>query len=113
MKIGNHLGKIMAILMVLMIACILGATGLSGCRSETPEPTAKEIKEVGTFVKSINVPTSFNENVKSNVETTKGSFTVIGSVSGIKGDEVVIKKIRSSWHLSVGSSDVKFRVLGM
>ena len=40
---------------------------------------------VGEVVKISPIPTSWNDNVKTGVETTKGTFIVLGSVSAMKG----------------------------
>ena len=72
---------------------ILISLGLMGCPGKEPKKIEySETKEVGTFVSTVTIATSFNEYIKSTVTTTDGTFTVYGHVSGFKGDPVVVKK---------------------
>jgi len=72
------------------IIFILFALGCCGCESKAFTDEVVTNREAGEIVKITLVPTSFNESIKSNVETTEGSFIVVGSMSAFKGAKVSI-----------------------
>ena len=57
---------------------------LVGCQ------TVEEVGRVdaGTVVSASVVPTSFNESIKTTVDTTLGTFLVYGTFSAMKGSKV-------------------------
>ena len=97
-----------AIVITFFVIC-LAVLHIVGYESK-PEPQPVFIKDVGTFIEYEEIPTTLNDAVKSKVKTSGGSFTVVGSISGFKGDKVVIKSIGGIWYLYIGEN-VEFWVL--
>ena len=51
---------------------------------------------VGVFESSIYLSTSILEPIMSRIQTSKGSFVVVGNVSGIKGSPVTLRGLSDS-----------------
>lgn len=70
---------------MIVLVVILIIIMSSGCNKKS---TTWE--SVGTFISCDVIPTSFNEAIKSRVETTEGVFIIKGVMSGRKGEIVYI-----------------------
>lgn len=75
---------------VLIAACLV----LIACKNDASNVTSKV--DAGTVIRAANVTTSFNEAVKTNVETTEGAFTVLGSFSALKGTQIWLVQFNNS-----------------
>ena len=69
----------------IVIFALIFVSIVSGCDKKTTI-----WKSVGTFVSCDVIPTSFNECIKSRIETTEGVFIIKGIMSGRKGEVVYI-----------------------
>jgi len=63
---------------------------LTGCNNELVST-----KCAGEIIRISPVSTSWNEQIKTGIETTKGTFIVVGSVSAMKGAKVTIQTYSS------------------
>ncbi len=95
---------------LIFCGIVLMSLFVFGC-SDSPhaEPS---YKDAGVFVSGDAVPTSFNESIKSIVKTDMGTFTVIGHVSGFKGDKVQLKITHRRTYLIINDGELH-QVLGM
>lgn len=82
-------------IIILMILCFC----MSGCEKDN-----FIFRDVGKFVSIAPIPTTFNERTKSIVITTKGSFTIQGHASEVKGDKVCVgtKESTGKRYLFIG-----------
>lgn len=69
----------------MRVIIILAFVSLIGCESEL---ISKE--DAGEIINITSVPTSFNESIKTGVETTNGTFIVRGTISAMKGSAVTV-----------------------
>ena len=83
---------------------------ITGC---TPEETLINKVGAGKLISSKEITTSFNDIVRSNVVTTKGSFSVRGLVSGINNSEVTIQTYDSGSYLCITGNRKCQRIYGM
>jgi hypothetical protein len=81
-----------------------------GC-SGTPEVVAPvEVSSVdaGTVLDVSVVPTSFNERIKTTVNTTRGTFLIYGHFSAMKGTPVkLVNRGDKGYWLDVGNKTYK------
>ena len=77
---------------LLMLAVLFGltCTGFK-CNSSDVMTGEIQVRAVGEFVSVNSIPSSWNEAVKTKVETTMGQFIIWGNASGVKGDPVFLK----------------------
>lgn len=90
-----------------LIVILFVAFALCGCKK-----TEIQQKPVGTLITIDVIPTSFNDQAKSRVETTEGVFVIVGITSGIKGEPVslISKTNCSSFYLCIGDNKKGHRV---
>ncbi len=72
----------------LATSALIALLAVSGCGEG--DVIVKEI-DIGIFVKSKEVSTSWNDSVRSIVTTSKGSFNVTGVVSALNGEAVSLR----------------------
>jgi len=68
---------------------------MNGCESSCDKNNFVS-RDVGTFVSVAPISTFWNKAVKSIVITTKGTFTIKGYASGVKGDKVWVGTKKST-----------------
>jgi hypothetical protein len=93
------------ILLTLLLA-------LSGCERDEG-PTVVETVPVGELVASREIPTSWNDDVRSEVTTTRGVFTVYCVRSGITGASVELRVYSNArTYLCTSNAPTCSRVMG-
>jgi len=91
---------------------IVLSLALAGCDTFNPQEISRE--NVGNIINITVVPTSFNESIKTSVETTKGVFTVRNPFSALRGTTVMLVKYSNGrYSLCVEGRRRCNRVLGM
>jgi hypothetical protein len=93
----------------LTITTVLLGVMLAGC--EGPKIIASQ--DAGTIVSANVVPTSFNESIKTTVDTTLGTFLVYGTFSAMKGSKVELVAYDNGRYRLCIKSGRCYRIGGM